>query len=152
MGQFDDAVPGGNIAKPLLIALGALLVGRMFTKKEEQGAGAPAPDKAEEADGGILGGLGGLLEKLQNAGQGQTADSWVKPGPNAPIEPEQLGPAIGNQTLSEIAKQAGVSEQELLKQLSQVLPGLVDKLTPDGRIPNNREVAAMFNETMTTRA
>jgi uncharacterized protein YidB (DUF937 family) len=150
MGQFDDAVPGGHIAKPLLIALGALLVSRMFANKAGQGAGAPAPDEAE-ADGGILGGLGGLLEKLKNAGQGQTADTWVKPGPNAPIEPEQLGPAIGNKTLSEIAKEAGVSEQELLKQLSQVLPGLVDKLTPDGRVPNNREVAALFRETTTTR-
>jgi uncharacterized protein YidB (DUF937 family) len=150
MAQFDNAVPGGNIAKPLLIALGALLVSRMFAKKAEQGADAPSLDR-EEADGGVLGGLGGLLEKLKNAGQGQTADSWVKPGPNAPIEPEQLGPAIGNQTISDIARQAGVSEQELLKQLSQVLPGLVDKLTPDGRIPNNREVAALFSETTSAR-
>jgi uncharacterized protein YidB (DUF937 family) len=150
MAQFDNAVPGGNIAKPLLIALGALLVSRMFAKKVEQGSDAPSLDK-EEADGGILGGLGGLLDKLKNAGQGQTADSWVKTGPNAPIEPEQLGPAIGNQTISDIARQAGVSEQELLKQLSQVLPGLVDKLTPDGRVPNNREVAALLSETTSAR-
>lgn len=149
MGLFDDAVPGGNISKPLMIALGALLVSRMFAKRDEtvpEGAGAPVPDTADvPADGGLLGGLGGLLEKLQQAGQGEAADSWVKPGPNASIHPDQLGSAIGKTTISDIAKQAGVSEQELLQQLSQVLPGIIDKMTPNGRVPDSREVAALLS-------
>jgi uncharacterized protein YidB (DUF937 family) len=148
MGLFDDAVPGGSISKPLMIALGALLVSRMFANKQQvpEGAGGSVPDTADvPADGGVLGGLGGLLDKLKNAGQGEAADSWVKRGPNASIEPDQLGSAIGKSTISDIAKQAGVSEQELLKQLSVVLPNLVDKLTPEGRVPDNREIAAAFS-------
>ncbi len=144
MGLFDDAVPGGSISKPILIALGALLVSRVFANKAPEGAGAPAPDQVDN-DGGLMGGLGGLLEKLQKAGQGDVADSWVKPGANKPIEPDQLGSAIGNQTISDIARQAGVSEQELLRQLSQVLPGIVDKATPGGRVPGNQEIASLLN-------
>jgi len=144
MGLFDDAVPGGNISKPILIALGALLVSRMFANRAPEGAGAPVPDQSE-ADGGLLGGLGGLLEKLQKAGQGDVADSWVKPGPNKSIDPDQLGSAIGNTTISDIARQAGINEQELLRQLSQILPGLVDKATPGGRLPGNQEIASLLS-------
>ena len=152
MGLFDDAVPGGSISKPLMIALGALLVSRVLANRRRRGSGGRRssgtrclPDVADApADGGLLGGLGGLLDRLRNAGQGEAADSWVKRGPNAPIEPGQLGSAIGQQTISDLARQAGVSEQELLQQLSRVLPGLVDKLTPEGRIPSQQEVAAAF--------
>jgi uncharacterized protein YidB (DUF937 family) len=145
MGLFDDAVPGGNISKPIIIAIGALLVSRMFAKKAPEGAGAPAQIPEEEADGGLAGGLGGLLEKLQKGGLGDVADSWVNPGANKPVQPNDLGSAIGNSTISDIARQAGVSEQELLKQLSVILPGLVDKMTPGGRVPTNREVASLLD-------
>ncbi|TIU84505.1 MAG: hypothetical protein E5W06_16095, partial [Mesorhizobium sp.] len=62
MGLFDNAVPGGNITKPLMIALGALLVGKMLSGRSEEQpaeAQAPAPTPAgTSADGGLLGGLG----------------------------------------------------------------------------------------------
>ena len=80
--------------------------------------------------GGLAGGLGSLLERLRSAGQGDVANSWVNPGPNQPIQPGQLGSALGQTTVSELARQAGMSEQELLAQLSRVLPDVVDKLTP----------------------
>jgi uncharacterized protein YidB (DUF937 family) len=132
-----------------MIAIGALLVSRMFANKNAQapeGAGASVPDTTDvPADGGVLGGLGGLLDKLRNAGQGEAADTWVKPGPNASIQPDQLGSAIGNSTISDIARQAGISEQDLLKQLSVVLPNIVDRLTPEGRVPDNRQVAAALS-------
>lgn len=145
MGLFDDAVPGGNISKPILIAIGALLVSRMFAKKAPEGAGAPAQIPEEEADGGLAGGLGGLLEKLQKGGLGDVADSWVSPGANKPVQPKDLGAALGNSTISDIARQAGISEQDLLKQLSVILPGLVDKMTPGGRVPTNREIASLLD-------
>lgn len=163
MGLFDDAVPGGNLAKPIMIALGALLVSRMFAGKgdtEKQGdagepaapyapapnQGTPAPDPAQ-ADGGLLGGLGGLLDKLKNGGLAEAADSWVSTGqPNKQVEPGQLGSALGQQTISDLARRAGMSEQELLDQLSRVLPGLVDKMTPDGRVPDVRQVASLFQQ------
>ena len=142
MGLFDDAiggaVPGGNVAKPLVIALGALLLGKMMTK--DAPAAAPAPG-ADAQTGGFAGGLGGLLEHLKNAGHSQIADSWVGSGQNQPIAPGQLSSALGQTTISDLAKHAGMREDELLAQLSHVLPGVVDKLTPNGRVPSSAELA-----------
>jgi uncharacterized protein YidB (DUF937 family) len=88
--------------------------------------------------------LGGLLGKLTEAGQGAAVDSWVKPGPNQPISPGSLGGALGSQTISDLARQAGVSEQELLEQLAKVLPGVVDKATPQGQVPDMAQLSAML--------
>lgn len=146
MGMFDDAfssaVPGGNMAKPLMIAAGALLLGKMFGSfgGAAPAASASAPQGAANPDQGLIGGLGGLLDRLKQAGQGNVANSWVSTGPNVPIQPAQLNSALGQQTVSDLARQAGVSEQELLSHLAQVLPNLVDKLTPAGRLPTQSEV------------
>ncbi|TIP00287.1 MAG: DUF937 domain-containing protein [Mesorhizobium sp.] len=150
MGLFDNAVPGGNITKPLMIALGALLVGKMLSGKSEEAAApqAPVPTPAgtdTSADGGLLGGLGGLLEKLKDAGHGNVADSWVGTGQNQPIHPSDLGSALGPAVIREFAQRTGMNEQELLQQLSTALPGIVDKLTPNGQIPQNHQVASAFN-------
>ncbi|WP_454849814.1 YidB family protein [Rhizobium binxianense] len=146
MGIFDDAVPGGNISKPLMVALGALLVGKLLSGRGSQEAADPQQPDAQAGDGGLLGGLGGLLGKLSNAGQGETVDSWIKPGPNKPIEPGHIENALGSQTISDLAKQAGVSESELLQQLSKVLPGVVDKLTPGGQLPDQKQIASLLQQ------
>lgn len=147
MGFFDDAVPGGNISKPLMIALGALLVGKMMSRGDASASTAAPAAPSEPGSGmgggllgGLGGGLGGLLEKLSNAGHAETASSWVGTGANAPIQPNQLGSALGQTTISDLARHAGMSEQELLAQLSRVLPGVVDRLTPNGRVPGLAEI------------
>jgi uncharacterized protein YidB (DUF937 family) len=150
--MFDDAVPGGNIAKPVLIALGTLLVGRMLSGGSSQTQApspmpnpTPQPQPQMQQDGGVIGGLGGLLDRLTKAGQGDAVSSWVGPGQNMPIPPNNLGTALGQTTVSDLARSAGMSEQELLAQLSRVLPGVVDKLTPAGQVPSHAEVAAIFS-------
>ena len=152
MGLFDNAVPGGNVGKPLLIALGALLVGKMLSGSGEQQSAqpqAPAPTNpttdATTADGGLLGGLGGLLDRLKNAGHGEVADSWVGTGQNKQIDAGSLASALGPQVIREIAQRTGMDEQELLKQLSAALPGVVDRLTPNGQVPSHHQVASAFN-------
>ena len=145
MGIFDDAVPGGNISKPLMIALGALLVGKMFAgRSADPEDGQQKTPQQQHDNGGLLGGLGGLLDKLTNAGHSETVDSWVKPGDNRSIAPGQLQDAVGSKTISDLARQAGMSEQELLEQLSKVLPGVVDKLTPNGQVPDQHKVASLL--------
>lgn len=156
MGLFDGG-GGGNLSKGVIAVLGALLAGKLLSNRIDQpepGQPAPQPRPVPPSnpagnDGGLLGGglgggLGGLLDSLRNAGHGTVADSWVSPGENKPIAPKELGNALGQKTLSEIAAQAGVSEDELLEQLSKALPGVVDKLTPDGRVPSNAEVATRW--------
>jgi len=143
MGLFDDAVPGGNITKPLLVALGALLVGKLMTRSDSP---APQPQAVPQASqGGLMGGLGGLLDRLINAGHGATVNSWLGTGQNAPIQPDQLQSALGQTTISDLARHAGISEQELLAQLSRALPGVVDKLTPNGRVPSQTEIQSVWN-------
>lgn len=136
-----------NLTKPLLLGLGALLVGRMFSGATGQSS-APQSGGTSSAypDGGLVGGLGGLLEKLQTSGHGETVKSWLGPGQNQPIEPGQLGSALGQKHIGAAAQQAGVSEQEFLSQLAQVLPQFVDKLTPNGRIPSLQEISAALQQ------
>jgi uncharacterized protein YidB (DUF937 family) len=135
-----------NLSKPLLLGLGALLVGNMLsrvgatTQPSPQEGGAPSPD------GGLAGGLGGLLNKLQSAGHGETVQSWLGSGQNQPIQPSQLQSALGQKTISLAAQQAGTTEQDFLSQLAQNLPQFVDKLTPNGRMPSLQEVAAALSQ------
>src|SRR5690349_16154947 len=124
MGLFDNAVPGGNITKPLMIALGALLVGKMLSGRSAEQPDQPqtpvpaGPTATTASDGGLLGGLGGLLDRLKDAGHGNVADSWVGTGQNQSINANDLGAALGPQVIREIAQRTGLDEQELLKQLS----------------------------------
>ena len=86
--------------------------------------------------GGFLGsGLGELLERFTQAGQGQTAQSWVRQGPNEPIDAPRLEQAIGPDVLDTLSKQTGLSREELLARLSRELPEAVDKYTPQGQLP-----------------
>jgi uncharacterized protein YidB (DUF937 family) len=85
--------------------------------------------------GGGLGGLAGLVAKMQQGGLGEVASSWVGTGQNLPISPDQLGSLLGGDTIGNMAGQLGMNQGDLLGQLSQMLPQVVDKLTPQGQIP-----------------
>ena len=88
--------------------------------------------------GGILGGgLGELVDRFKQSGQGETADSWVATGPNKSCTPAQLESAIGPEVLDSLAKQTGLSRDELVARLCRELPSAVDKYTPDGRLPQD---------------
>ena len=68
------------------------------------------------------------------------ANSWVGSGPNQPVPPGQLGSALGPDIIKSLAQRTGLPEEELTKQLAQALPGVVDKLTPAGRLPTLAEL------------
>ena len=140
---IHSAVPGGSIAKPLMLALGALLAsGVLFRGGGTEKPAPKAPDtKPNEGAGGLLGGLGGLLENFQKSGHGKVVNSWVGPGENQPVTPGQLGSVLGPDIIKALAQRSGLSEEDLTRQLSQVLPGVVDKLTPNGRLPTQAELS-----------
>ena len=83
----------------------------------------------------LSGGLGELLERFKQNGQGEVADSWVKTGPNKELPPEALKEAIGADVFADLEKRTGLSQEELLARLSRELPRAVDQYTPDGRLP-----------------
>jgi uncharacterized protein YidB (DUF937 family) len=87
--------------------------------------------------GGLLnGGLGELLERFKQNGQGDAAQSWIDKGPNKEVAPGQLKQAIGPDVLAALEQQTGLSQEELLARLSRQLPEAVDRYTPDGRLPH----------------
>lgn len=97
------------------------------------------------AAGGLLsGGLGELIKQFQQSGQGGTAQSWVGTGPNQQISPDDLGNALGDDTVNSLAEQAGISRIELLNGMSEELPRLVDTMTPEGHLPDEHEMSRLL--------
>jgi uncharacterized protein YidB (DUF937 family) len=81
------------------------------------------------------GGVQGLVQKFQQGGLGDAVASWVGTGQNLPVSADQIKQVLGNGQLTEIAGKLGLDPSQLSTQLAQHLPGLVDKLTPNGQVP-----------------
>ena len=80
-------------------------------------------------------GIGELVDRFRQNGQGGTADSWVTTGPNKPINDAEVEQAIGPDLIDSLVRQTGLSRADLLSRLASVLPDVVDKMTPEGRLP-----------------
>ena len=87
------------------------------------------------SSGPSVGGLGDLLDSFKKTGQGDAADSWVGTGPNKTIAPEHVEKAISPEVLDQLAKQTGMSRQDILDRLSNDIPDAVNEMTPDGKLP-----------------
>ena len=87
------------------------------------------------ANNSEVGGLNGLVEKFNQHGMGDIVSSWIGQGNNLPISADQITSALGDGTLGNIASQMGIDPAQLSGQLAQMLPGLIDKLTPNGALP-----------------
>lgn len=104
-----------------------------------------------QGGGGASGGLGGLTDlmaKMQQGGLGEVAASWVGTGANQPIGADQLGSVLGGDTVSRMASQLGTNPGDLLGQLSQLLPQVVDKLTPQGQLPQGGDLGGLLGSLM----
>lgn len=86
-------------------------------------------------DNGQNSGLRGLVDRFQEAGLGNTISSWIGSGENVPITPEQVRQALGDGQLQQVSEETGLPQDETAQRLSELLPTLVDKLTPAGHIP-----------------
>lgn len=84
---------------------------------------------------GPVGGLPGLMAKFQQAGLGEVIASWLGHGANQAISGDQLSRVLGAGPMSQVASQLGVGQSDAAHQLAQVLPGLLDQLTPQGHAP-----------------
>lgn len=146
-GASPNAAPGGGDTSPLIVIFQELLTG----KPQDGAQAAPRQQQAEAPQGNVaaqqgqdgaagLGGLGGLLAQLQRAGLDDVVRSWVGTGENKPVRPDELGDALGKNTVTQMADKAGCNPNDLLTQLSKALPGLIDKLTHDGRVPSPQEI------------
>ena len=81
------------------------------------------------------GGLGGLVQSFQEKGLGGIISSWIGTGENQPISAAQLKQVLGSDAIQKIAAKVGIAPEEMAGKLAEFLPGVIDKLTPDGKIP-----------------
>lgn len=89
------------------------------------------------------GGLGGLLSSFESKGMGDQVKSWVGTGANMPVTSDQVHSALGADAISAMAAKLGVSPQVASSGLSQLLPQMVDKLTPHGQMPEHSSIMSM---------
>lgn len=80
------------------------------------------------------GGLDGVLGKFREAGMGAQADSWVSNGQNMNLSPDQLQQIFDSGSLNDIASQLGMSQNQAGSAMSQMLPELINQLTPQGQV------------------
>ncbi|MCT9076705.1 YidB family protein [Streptomyces fulvoviolaceus] len=117
--------------------LGSLL-GGVLGGSQAGGSGGNIPGALLSAVAGARSGgnpLGGLLDMLAESGLAEQKDSWVGTGANQSVTGAQIQQALPDETLQQVAEQAGVTPDQAADELAQVLPRAVDKLTPGGQVP-----------------
>jgi uncharacterized protein YidB (DUF937 family) len=124
-GQNQAGGAGGGIDLSNLAGFAEKLLPSVVQMLQGSGAGAT----------GSAGGLGALVEAFQRNGLGDVVSSWIGTGQNLPVSADQLQQVLGNGTLGQLAAQAGISQDSIASVLSGVLPHVVDRLTPNGQIP-----------------
>lgn len=82
-------------------------------------------------------GVQGLVNKLSSGGLEQVVKSWIGTGTNMPVDPDQIKNALGSDQLEQLAQKAGVPVSQISSVLSKVLPDIIDKATPDGKISDD---------------
>ena len=102
--------------------------------KQKQLMSAALSRISDLATGGLL----GLVNTLRQLGLDDVVSSWISTGENKPISSEQVQNALGEGQINQVAQNMGVSHQEVLTGLAGLLPQLIDKLTPDGKLPESR--------------
>lgn len=108
------------------------------------GSGGLARIALEMLQNNQHGGLGGLLDQFTKAGLGEQVGSWISTGKNLPISAEDLTRVLGSGQLQDLAARAGISHDAISGQLASILPQLVDKLTPHGRMPDGDMLGQAF--------
>ena len=98
------------------------------------------------ANGGatLSSGLADLVNRFTNPGHDSTAQSWVATGPNDHLKGDDITHAIGDETLDELVAKTGLPRAELIRRLTVAVPEVVNKLTPDGRLPTDHEALKLL--------
>jgi uncharacterized protein YidB (DUF937 family) len=135
LGAMSGASGNGQNAAPNpLLQIALSMLANSGAGSAAGGAGG-ALGGAQQGGMGGLGGLGGLINAFQRNGMGDQMQSWIGSGQNMPISPDQLQQVLGQGTLGQIAQQLGLSPQASASGLSELLPQLIDRLTPNGQAP-----------------
>jgi uncharacterized protein YidB (DUF937 family) len=127
-------------------AANAAFGGQQAGQAQAGGAGGIDPQILMGIVGALMnngGGLSGILGKLQQGGLGDAAASWVGTGANQPVSADALGGALGPDLMGMIARQLGGNQQQAAGTMADLLPGLIDQLTPQGQVPADNGMGAL---------
>jgi uncharacterized protein YidB (DUF937 family) len=86
------------------------------------------------------GGISGLAEAFQQNGLGNIVSSWIGTGANLPVSADQVQKVLGSEQIQGFAQKAGIAPEAASSQLAEALPGIVDRLTPDGKVPQGGDL------------
>ena len=164
-GQSQSSPGSGGMSK-MTMALRGYLAYKAFKGTSQQPAqvnGPPSYPVGQSREPQEAGGLAGVLrtifgggsvpgpvlsrgvsntvQDLERNGQGDIARSWVERGPNRSITPDKIGSALGEDGIRDLLQQTGMSRNDLLAALSEHLPRVIDRLTPEGRLPTEQEAS-----------
>jgi uncharacterized protein YidB (DUF937 family) len=89
------------------------------------------------------GGVAGLVQSFHEKGLGEVASSWVGNGQNLPISADQIQQVLGSEQVKQLAAKAGISPDVAGSSLAQLLPTLIDKLTPNGQVQQHSNLMEM---------
>jgi uncharacterized protein YidB (DUF937 family) len=154
--RADAASAGGGMGR-ILMALMPVVLAMLANRRR---GGAPSAGVGRSDSGGGLGdilgqvlggaaaggGLGALLEGVRRAGFGEQAGSWVSAGQNLPLPPGALEQIFGQGGLAEIARRAGLTPAETSQGLAQIMPEVVDRVTPNGQMPADDDLLASVDD------
>jgi uncharacterized protein YidB (DUF937 family) len=138
----DQAIDLPDWAGPALMGVVGAIGGKAVGGAAGGGGGLGA------VLGGVLGtaagsgGLEGLIDKFKGAGAEQQAQSWVSTGPNEPVDPQTVENALGSDAISKLAAESGATPDEVKATLANAIPQVVDKMTPEGSVPDSAALQA----------
>ena len=134
------------------IALGSVLAG-MMRNRGGRPTGVPGGSRPYGNQTALLvmllplamrwvqknGGMNAVLDKFRQKGMTRQAQSWMSTGDNQPIDEQSVEQVVGQQELREMAQRLGVPEQEVAQAFAEIMPEMVDKLTPEGQLPQEAD-------------
>lgn len=147
-GGLGGGLPGAGRGglDPMLLALLPVVL-QMLSRRQRGGAAMPGGGLGGGLGGmGGMGGLAGILQGLSQRGYGSQVQSWVGTGQNEPMPVQAVDDLFDEQELSQMASQAGLSRDETREGLSQLLPEVVDDLTPEGQLPPQEQLLSSIDD------
>ena len=148
MSGLDDILGGLTGGKGGSGGLDDMLGGLLGGGRGGGGGGGSAMGALMPVLAGLLasGGLSKILGGLKANGLSAQADSWVATGANQPVSGRDVEQAVGREQIQQIAQQLGVSESQAADAVAQALPEVVDKVSPDGKLPPEQDLDAAFDK------
>jgi len=143
MGMLDSLLKGAQGGSQGGSALGGLM--DIVAKNPQIISAVAGLLSTRDTSVGGSGGLGGLISAFQGKGLGDMMSSWISTGPNPPVSAAQVTDVLGGDTMGQFARKAGIPMGEAGSILAGLLPTVIDKLTPEGKVPDTNSLDTMLS-------